>query len=86
MNEEEIKAGRKADVLMKDEIFFAIIEKMRQDQLYVFEFSKPEENAKRDMAWAMLRSIENFKSEVRKLSDNGKVAQRAVERAQKNLV
>jgi hypothetical protein len=86
MNDQEIKIGRKADVLMQDEVFFVAVEKMRQDQLYIFESSKPEDSAKREMAWAMLKSIENFKSEIRKMSDNGKVSQRAIERAQQKFV
>jgi hypothetical protein len=36
--------------------------------------------------WAQLRAIENFKNELTKMIDDGKVAQRAIERAQKNLV
>jgi hypothetical protein len=51
-----------------------------------FENSKPDEAAKREICWAQLRAIENFKNELTKLIDNGKVAQRAIERAQKNLV
>ena len=86
MNDQEIKIGRKADVLMQDEVFFVAVEKMRQDQLYIFESSKPEDSAKREMAWAMLKSIEYFKSEIRKMSDNGKVSQRAIERAQQKFV
>jgi hypothetical protein len=34
----------------------------------------------------MLKAIENFRIEATKMVDNGKVAQRAIERAQKNLV
>jgi len=33
-----------------------------------------------------LRAIENFRNEMAKMIDNGKVAQRAIERASKNLV
>jgi hypothetical protein len=36
--------------------------------------------------WAQLRAIETFKNELTKMIDNGKVAQRAIERASKNLV
>jgi hypothetical protein len=51
-----------------------------------FESSKPEEAAKREIIWAQLRAIENFRNEMAKMIDNGKVAQRAIERASKNLV
>jgi hypothetical protein len=86
MNEDAVRKGRKADQLMQDEVFSSILEKMRNDQYWVFESSKPEENTKREIAWSMLKAIENFRIEAIKMVDNGKVAQRAIERAQKNLV
>ena len=86
MNEDALRKGRKADQLMQDEVFSAILEKMRNDQYWVFESSKPEESAKRELAWSMLKAIENFRIEVTKMVDNGKVAQRAIERATKNIV
>ena len=86
MSEDAVRKGRKADQLMQDEVFSAILEKMRHDQYWVFESSKPEESAKREIAWSMLKAIENFRIEVTKMVDNGKVAQRAIERATKNIV
>ena len=86
MNEDALRKGQKANQLANDEVFSAILEKMRHDQYWVFESSKPEETAKRELAWSMLKAIENFRIEVTKMVDNGKVAQRAIERAQKNLV
>ena len=86
MSDEVVRKGRKADQLMQDEVFSAILEKMRHDQYWVFESSKPEESAKREIAWSMLKAIENFRIEVTKMVDNGKVAQRAIERATKNIV
>ena len=86
MSDEAVRKGRKADQLMQDEVFLAILEKMRNDQYWVFESSKPEESAKRELAWSMLKAIENFRIEVTKMVDNGKVAQRAIERATKNIV
>jgi hypothetical protein len=86
MSEDALRKGRKADQLMQDEVFSAILEKMRNDQYWVFESSKPEESAKREIAWSMLKAIENFRVEVTKMVDNGKVAQRAIERATKNIV
>jgi hypothetical protein len=86
MSDDAVRKGRKADQLMQDEVFSAILEKMRHDQYWVFESSKPEESAKREIAWSMLKAIENFRIEVTKMVDNGKVAQRAIERATKNIV
>ena len=86
MNEEQVRKGRKSEQFMQDEVFSTALEKMRGDLLWEFESSKPEEAAKREIVWAQLRAIENFKNELVKMIDNGKVAQRAIERAQKNLV
>ena len=86
MRDDAVRKGRKADQLMQDEVFSAILENMRHDQYWVFESSKPEETAKRELAWSMLKAIENFRIEVTKMVDNGKVAQRAIERATKNIV
>ena len=86
MSDEAVRKGRKADQLMQDEVFSGILEKMRNDQYWVFESSKPEESAKRELAWSMLKAIEHFRIEATKMVDNGKVAQRAIERATKNIV
>jgi len=86
MNEDALRKGQKDNQLANDEVFSAILEKMRNDQYWVFESSKPEESAKRELAWSMLKAIENFRIEVTKMVDNGKVAQRAIERATKNIV
>jgi signal transduction protein with GAF and PtsI domain len=86
MNEEQVRKGRKSQEYMEDEVFSTALEKMRGDLLWEFENSKPEESAKREICWSQLRAIQNFKNELGKMIDNGKVAQRAIERAQKNLV
>ena len=86
MSEELVRKGRKSEQFMQDEVFSTAIEKMRGDLHWAFESSKPEEASKREVIWAQLRAIENFKNELTKMIDNGKVAQRAIERAQKNLV
>jgi hypothetical protein len=86
MSDDAVRKGQKASQLANDEVFSAVLEKMRNDQYWAFESSKPEETAKREIAWSMLKAIENFRTEVTKMVDNGKVAQRAIERATKNIV
>jgi hypothetical protein len=86
MSEEQVKKGRRSEQFMQDEVFSTALEKMRGDLHWEFENSKPEEAAKREIIWAQLRAIENFRNEMAKMIDNGKVAQRAIERASKNLV
>ena len=83
MTDQVIRAGRKAQELLEDETFNMAITKIENDQLWIFKSSKPEESAKREMAWSILRAIENLKNELTKTIDNAKMAQRAAERVNK---
>jgi len=83
MTEQAIRSGRKAQELMEDETFNTALSKIENEQLWIFKSSKPEESAKREMAWSMLRAIDNLKGELTKTIDNAKVAQRALERVSK---
>jgi len=83
MTDQVIRSGRKAQELMEDETFNTALSKIENEQLWIFKSSKPEESAKREMAWSMLRAIDNLKGELTKTIDNAKVAQRALERDNK---
>jgi adenylosuccinate synthase len=83
MTDQVIRSGRKAQEFLEDETFNTAINKIENEQLWIFKSSKPEESAKREMAWSILRAIENLKNELTKTIDNAKVAQRAAERVNK---
>ena len=83
MTDQVIRSGRKAQELMEDETFNTALSKIENEQLWIFKSSKPEESVKREMAWSMLRAIDNLKGELTKTIDNAKVAQRAAERVNK---
>ena len=83
MTDQVILSGRKAQELLEDETFNTALSKIENEQLWIFKSSKPEESAKREMAWSMLRAIDNLKGELTKTIDNAKVAQRALERVSK---
>ena len=83
MTDQVIRSGRKAQELMEDETFNTALSKIENEQLWIFKSSKPEESAKREMAWSTLRAIDNLKGELTKTIDNAKVAQRALERVNK---
>ena len=83
MTDQVILSGRKAQELLEDETFNTALSKIENEQLWIFKSSKPEESAKREMAWSMLRAIDNLKGELTKTIDNAKVAQRALERVRK---
>ena len=82
-DDELVRKGRKAQQLLEDETLAAALTKLENDQLWLFKSTRADEMAKREQCWSMLRAIENLKTELTKVIDNGKVAQRAIERVQK---
>ena len=85
-NEDQVIKGRKAKQLLEDETLNAAIAKLEGDQLWAFRSSKPEESVKRETAWCMLQAIDGLKQELTKIMDNGKIAQSAITKSQKNLI
>ena len=85
-NEDQVNKGRKAKQLLEDETLNNAIAKLEGDQLWAFRSSKPEESVKRETAWCMLQAIDGLRQELIKIMDNGKVAQNAISRSQKNLI
>ena len=84
--EEDVRKGKKAESLIADEAFSTALLKMENDAVWFWKDTKPEDITKREYAWHMLRAIDNFRTEISKIMDNGKVAQRQIEREQKSLV
>ena len=85
-NEDQVNKGRKAKQLLEDQTLNAAIAKLEGDQLWAFRSSKPEESVKRETAWCMLQAIDGLKQELTKIMDNGKIAQSAITKSQKNLI
>jgi hypothetical protein len=85
-NEDQVRKGKKAQQILEDETLNSAISKLESDQLWVFRSSKPEESVKRETAWCMLQAIDGLRQELIKIMDNGKVAQNAINRSQKNLI
>ncbi len=81
--DDPIRKGRKAQQILEDETLNAAIAKLEGDQLWAFRSSKPEESAKRETAWCMLQAIDGLRQELIKIMDNGKIAQKNLERTQK---
>ena len=86
MSDVEYRKGKKAEQLADDEVFSSALEKLQNVQIWILKSTRPEDTLKREQAWMMVQAIESFRTEIKKLIDNGKVAQRAIERAQKNLI
>jgi len=81
-DEEAVRKGRKAQQILEDETLVAALTKLENDQLWVYKSTRAEETTKREQCWAMLKAIDNLRTELTKVIDNGKVAQRAIERVQ----
>jgi hypothetical protein len=82
-NDDQIRKGRKAQQILEDETLNTAIAKLEGDQLWAFRSSKPEESAKRETAWCMLQAIDGLRQELIKIMDNGKIAQKSMDRTQK---
>ena len=82
-NDDQIRKGRKAQQILEDETLNTAIAKLEGDQLWAFRSSKPEESAKRETAWCMLQAIDGPRQELIKIMDNGKIAQKSMDRTQK---
>ena len=82
-NDDQIRKGRKAQQILEDETLNTAIAKLEGDQLWAFRSSKPEEYAKRETAWCMLQAIDGLRQELIKIMDNGKIAQKSMDRTQK---
>ena len=85
-NEDQVNTGRKAKQLLEDETLSAAIAKLENDQLWIFRSSKSEESVKRETVWCMLQAIDGLRQELTKIMDNGKIAQSAITKSQKNLI
>jgi glutamine synthetase adenylyltransferase len=82
-NEDQVRKGRKAQQILENEILSDAIAKLENDQLWLFRSSKPEESAKRETAWCMLQAIDGLRQELIKIMDNGKIAQKSIDRSPK---
>lgn len=80
MMDDDIRRGKKAQQVLEDVTLQAAIQKLESDQLGYFKHSKPDETAKRENAWCMLQAIDALRQELIKVSDNGKLAQKAADR------
>lgn len=85
-NEEAVRKGKKAESLIQDEAFSAALLQMENDAVWLWKTTKSEDTVKRESAWHMIQAIEQFRNQINKIMDSGKIAQRQIERAQKNLV
>ncbi len=72
MTEEDvIRKGTKSELLLQDEVFTNALQQLQDMQIYKWKTSLPDETAKREQAWLMIQVIDNLRTELKKMVDNG---------------
>jgi len=58
--------------------------RMENDAVWLWKSDEAREQRERESAWHMVQAIEQFRLQINKIMDNGKVARRNIDRAQKS--
>ena len=84
MTEEDvIRKGNKSELLLQDEVFTNALQQLQDMQIYKWKTSLPDETAKREQAWLMIQVIDNLRTELKKMVDNGWIERKKLERSKK---
>ncbi|NCX45356.1 MAG: hypothetical protein EBW74_13155 [Betaproteobacteria bacterium] len=84
MTEEDvIRKGNKSELLLQDEVFTNALQQLQDMQIYKWKTSLPDESAKREQAWLMIQVIDNLRTELKKMVDNGWIERKKLERSGK---
>ena len=84
MTEEDvIRKGNKSELLLQDEVFTNALQQLQDTQIYKWKTSLPDETAKREQAWLMIQVIDNLRTELKKMVDNGWIERKKIERSKK---
>jgi hypothetical protein len=84
MTEEDvIRKGNKSELLLQDEVFTNALQQLQDMQIYKWKTSLPDESAKREQAWLMIQVIDNLRTELKKMVDNGWIERKKLERSKK---
>ena len=83
MTEDVIRKGNKSELLLQDEVFTNALKQLQDTQIYKWKTSLPDETAKREQAWLMIQVIDNLRTELKKMVDNGWIERKKLERSGK---
>lgn len=83
MTEDVIRKGTKSELLLQDEVFTSALQQLQDMQIYKWKTSLPDETAKREQAWLMIQVIDNLRTELKKIVDNGWIERKKLERSGK---
>ena len=82
-DEDIIRKGNKSELLLQDEVFTNALQQLQDTQIYKWKTSLPDESAKREQAWLMIQVIDNLRTELKKMVDNGWIERKRIERSKK---
>ncbi len=84
MTEEDvIRKGPKSELLLQDEVFTNALQQLQDMQIFKWKTSLPDETVKREQAWLMIQVIDNLRTELKKMVDNGWIERKKIERSGK---
>jgi len=83
MTEDVIRKGTKSELLLQDEVFTDALQQLQDMQIFKWKTSLPDETAKREQAWLMIQVIDNLRTELKKIVDNGWIERKKLERSGK---
>jgi hypothetical protein len=83
MTEDVIRKGNKSELLLQDEVFTNALQQLQDTQIYKWKTSLPDETAKREQSWLMIQVIDNLRTELKKMVDNGWIERKKLERSKK---
>ena len=83
MTEDVIRKGNKSELLLQDEVFTNALQQLQDMQIFKWKTSLPDETAKREQAWLMIQVIDNLRTELKKMVDNGWIERKKIERSGK---
>ena len=84
MTEEDvIRKGNKSELLLQDEVFTNALQQLQDMQIFKWKTSLPDDTAKREQAWLMIQVIDNLRTELKKMVDNGWIERKKLERSGK---
>ena len=75
----EASRGIRAKALLEDEIVIDALDAIEAEMRADWEGSRPDETAAREDAYRMLRAAKAFRERLRKVIDDGAVAQAVIE-------
>jgi hypothetical protein len=81
----EVSRGARAKAILEDEIVTEALEAIEAELRADWEGSAPDDTAGREVAYRMLRAAKAFRERLRKVIDDGSVAQAEIEAQERAL-